>query len=61
MGRGAQGYLLFAYGLVTAALIYLAAAFLLGSREVYEFARRVPVVRSRLMAAIEPRYRLRRR
>lgn len=56
-GRGLFGYLLFGYGLATAAMVYIALAWLLGVRELAEIAGRVPLIGRRLQPLLAWRYR----
>jgi putative peptidoglycan lipid II flippase len=55
-GRSIVGYVLFAYGLAAAGLVYLSIGYLLGAPEIYAFAKRVPVFGERLTGLIEARY-----
>lgn len=55
-GRSIGGYLLFAYGLGTAALVFFGLAYLLGSPEVPATIRRLPVIGRRLMPLLAARY-----
>lgn len=55
-GRSLWTYLLFAYGLGTAAVAYFAFAYLLGSPEIPNLVRRVPVLGGRLMPHLRFRY-----
>ena len=56
MGRSVIGYALFAFGVGTAALVYVAIAYALGARELYAFARRLPVLGQRLAPLLSARY-----
>lgn len=55
-GRSLSGYLLFIYGLTTAATAYFALAYALGAPEVPAIVRRVPVLGSRVWPLLAPRY-----
>lgn len=55
-GRSLWTYLLFAYGLGTATLVYFAFAYLLGSPEIPDLVRRIPVVGRRIMPYLRYRY-----
>jgi putative peptidoglycan lipid II flippase len=56
MGRGVIGYALFAFGIGTAVLVYAAIAYVLGARELYAFARRLPVIGPRVTPLLTARY-----
>lgn len=55
-GRSAGAYLLFVYGLGTAAAVFVAFAYLVGSPELPATVRRLPVVGRRLMPLLSARY-----
>lgn len=55
--RGIVGYLLFAYGMGVAALIYASAAWIVGSRDLLDIAGRVPAIGGRISTLLLPRYR----
>lgn len=55
-GRSVGAYLLFAYGLGTAAAVFVGFAYLMGSPELPATIRRLPVVGRRLMPLLAARY-----
>lgn len=55
-GRSIGGYLLFAYGLGTAAAVFFGLAYLLGSQEVPATVRRLPLIGRRVMPLLAARY-----
>jgi putative peptidoglycan lipid II flippase len=56
MGRGIVGYMLFGFGMITAGLAYVAIAWLLGSRELYDVVTRLPFIGTRLRPFLAVRY-----
>ena len=57
VGRSISTYLLFAYGIVTAIGVYVVISFVLGSRDLLDIVRRVPVLRSIAAPFLTARYR----